>query len=117
MSLSILPILLIFVTMAVGWWIGDYNAAYQQLRQQRTDLENSGVQSSGPSRDQEELAQLATLELPQRRFRYHFQLGLATALATVLINSLSVTYLIGTSRWVKGGFAGIRVGRSVHGQE
>jgi hypothetical protein len=47
------------------------------------------------------LADLSTIEEPQRRFNVHFQLGLATALATVLINSLSVTYLIGTSRWVQ----------------
>lgn len=93
MSLSLLPVLLVIVTMSVGWWIGDYNGVYAEIAQS---------QSSPDFADEEKLAaDLAKLEEPQRRFKMHFQLGLASSLAVVLINSLSVTYLIGTSRWVK----------------
>jgi hypothetical protein len=44
---------------------------------------------------------LAGLEPVRKRARVHFLLGLATALTTVLVNSISVTYLIGTCRWCK----------------
>jgi hypothetical protein len=92
-SLSLLPIILIASTIGVGLWIGDYNGTFAAVKAQRAE-----------SVDNSEAAVLADLQLieePQRRFKYHFQLGLASALTTVLINSLSVTYLIGTSRWVK----------------
>ncbi len=97
-SLSMLPIVLIFVTMGAGWWIGDYNGAFREVIVNQTAADRSASKSD---QQQRLLANLSTIEEPQRRFNVHFQLGLATALATVLINSLSVTYLIGTSRWVK----------------
>jgi hypothetical protein len=93
MSLSMLPIVLILVTMGVGWWIGDYNGAFAAVKASRME--------SNDTSDTAVLQDLELMEQPQRRFNYHFQLGLASALTTVLINSLSVTYLIGTSRWVK----------------
>ena len=93
-----LPIVLIFVTMGAGWWIGDYNGAYQEVIANQT----AAVRSDSKNDQQQRLlANLSTIEEPQRRFKVHFQLGLAAALATVLINSLSMTYLMGTSRWVK----------------
>ncbi len=82
--------------MCGGWWIGDYNAAYQKTVDSRSAATAGSNGDNAPF-----LAALTGIEEPQRRFRIHFQLGLATALTTVLINSLSVTYLIGTSRWVK----------------
>ena len=94
MSLSLLPILLVFSTMGVGWWIGDYNGVYSKIAARAADRTQSEF-------DQQVKDDLAMLSEPQRRFTYHFQLGLASSLAVVLINSLSVTYLIGTSRWVK----------------
>lgn len=91
-SLSLLPLILVITTMGVGWWIGDYNGVCASIIANERTLE----------RDEERLRNdLAKLDEPQRRFQMHFQLGLATSLAVVLINSLSVTYLIGTSRWVK----------------
>lgn len=94
MSLSIFPALLVFITMGVGWWIGDYNGVYAEVAKQA---------SANPvaMTDERIMADLEKLEEPQSRFRIHFQLGLASSLAVVLINSLSVTYLIGTSRWVR----------------
>ncbi len=77
--------------MGVGWWIGDYNGVHTKL-----------AQGADPTAsNDEQIAYWQPLDEPQSRFRTHFQLGLASALAVVLINSLSVTYLIGTSRWVK----------------
>ena len=94
MSLSLLPILLVFTTMGVGWWIGDYNGVFREIRENR-------VTASEADEEAQLAEDLEILSEPQRRFNMHFQLGLATSLAVVLINSLSVTYLIGTSRWVK----------------
>lgn len=82
--------------MSVGWWIGDYNGVYANV----VDDVKSRIGDEAQS-EQQLQSDLARLEEPQRRFTMHFQLGLATSLAVVLINSLSVTYLIGTSRWVK----------------
>ena len=80
--------------MGVGWWIGDYNGVFREIRENRV--------TASEADDEAQLAEdLEILSEPQRRFNMHFQLGLATSLAVVLINSLSVTYLIGTSRWVK----------------
>ena len=80
--------------MGVGWWIGDYNGVYSNIRA-------SAQSVSGLEHELQLQQDLAKLAEPQRRVKIHFQLGLATSLAVVLINSLSVTYLIGTSRWVK----------------
>jgi len=93
MSLSLLPALLVLVTMGIGWWIGDFNGDYTSVMQARAKNPNA--------QNDELIAILEPLDEPLRRFNIHFQLGLASALAVVLINSLSVTYLIGTSRWVK----------------
>ncbi len=93
-SLSLLPLILVVSTMGVGWWIGDYNGVYSQVMAEAR-ANPSGSDGEQLAKDRETLAE------PQRRFKIHFQLGLATSLAVVLINSLSVTYLIGTSRWVK----------------
>lgn len=92
MSLSLLPVVLVFATMGVGWWIGDYNGVSASVFQPA---------DSGMSAEEKLEQDLLKLAEPQRRFKMHFQLGLASSLAVVLINSLSVTYLIGTSRWVK----------------
>ena len=92
-SLSILPALLVMATMSVGWWIGDYNGKYAEVAAKAAERPTD-------SSDEQVLADLELLKEPQSRFRIHFQLGLATALTVVLINSLSVTYLIGTSRWI-----------------
>lgn len=95
MSLSLLPLVLVLATMGVGWWIGDYNGLY-------SEVVRAGAATSSPSMDSSQLERdLAVLKQPQQRFKLHFHLGLASSLSVVLINSLSVTYLIGTSRWVK----------------
>ena len=95
MSLSLLPVVLVLTTLGVGWWIGDYNGIYTRVMQ--ADVASASTMDLDDKLDRD----LALLKEPQRRFRLHFQLGLSSALAVVLINSLSVTYLIGTSRWVK----------------
>ena len=40
-------------------------------------------------------------ELTRGRFRVHFLLGVFSALVVVLVNSIGMTYFIGTSRWCK----------------
>ena len=94
-SLSVLPALLVFVTMGFGWWIGDYNSVYASVMARQSTGQAGADTKAAVLQDLDKLAE------PQSRFRTHFQLGLASSLAVVLINSLSVTYLIGTSRWVR----------------
>lgn len=95
MSLSLLPLILVLCTAGVGWWIGDYNGIYSEI------AKTAATRSSTVDAEEQLKRDLSKLETPQQRFKIHFQLGLASSLAVVLINSLSVTYLIGTSRWVK----------------
>ena len=97
MSLSILPAVLVFVTMGIGWWIGDYNGVHGEYLR----LAQEAASKPGSIRDETIEAEQEKLDLPRGRFARHFQLGLASALAVTLINSLSVTYLIGTSRWIQ----------------
>src|SRR5439155_16032012 len=43
----------------------------------------------------------AQFRTPRSRMTLHMLLGAAAALVTVLVNSITVTYFIGTSRWCK----------------
>jgi hypothetical protein len=40
-------------------------------------------------------------DLGNAAFRYHFQMGILTALFTMLVHCFVFTYFLGTSRWVK----------------
>ena len=102
--LAILSVLLLAVTLLFGLRIGDYNARYQQLvsaeRARRGQPTAAG--SAELQRQQDELDRLyADLELPRRRATRHILIAIVASLVAVLVNSISVTYFIGTSRWCK----------------
>lgn len=100
-TLSAVPIILIATTMCLGWWIGDYNGPYQELRALQGEARDvTAGELASETRESNVNQQLDKLEVPRRRFKWHFMAALATALATVLTNSISITYLIGTCRWI-----------------
>lgn len=69
--LASLTVLLMLITLAVGLWLG-----------------------TGDIRDPADT-------VARSWFRLHFLLGVVAGLAVVLVNSIAVTYFVGTGRWCK----------------
>lgn len=97
-------VLLLLLNLGLGFAIGDLQGkglavidAAKQLRKLKLDARST--------REQLDAAQAALTKAsrdvaPERRRRdWHTLTGVAAALATLLVNSLTITYFIGTSRW------------------
>ncbi|MFO0867557.1 MAG: hypothetical protein U0935_01295 [Pirellulales bacterium] len=106
-SLAVVALVLLAVNLLIGLSIGDYNSAAQawldsvaevrRLEHQRRGADGESL-AAARQRQQELNQSLA----PQRqRVRWHWLFGLAASLVTILVNSVTVTYFIGTSRWCK----------------
>ncbi len=97
--------LLLLANLTYGLLFGDFNAEANRLREAHHRLDE--IKHHGPPTDDAELAEakahFAEVSRETRGIRrhaeYHKLLGLAAAVVTVLVNSISVTYFIGTSRW------------------
>ena len=97
---------LLIANITLGLWGGDYNVLSQQLW--ATQLHLGQLRSQVPrdeaaiDRGQQQMAVLHDRLRPVKRVAaVHILLGILAALVTVLVNSISVTYFIGTSRWCK----------------
>lgn len=74
LTLAILSLALLAITLGMGLMIGDLSA---------------------------ETVDQTVSDVTRGRFRVHFLLGVFSALVVVLVNSIGMTYFIGTSRWCK----------------
>jgi hypothetical protein len=108
--LAIISVLLLVANFVVGLIGGDFNAAARHKREAQNRLievhrrsrvsrdetspDLEGARSAAIAADDEFLG-------PRSRMTLHMLLGAAAALVTVLVNSITVTYFIGTSRWCK----------------
>jgi hypothetical protein len=108
--LAIVAILLLAVNFVVGLTGGDFNAAAKRKREAHNRLidlqRQSRASDSAPSPELAEAQQAAAtadaeFRGPRGRMTLHMLLGSAAALLTVLVNSITITYFIGTSRWCK----------------
>lgn len=102
--LAIVSVTLLFATMAFGLRIGEYNEQYQLLRRTQVELQQAhraGDASSQAALQRQADETYAALVLPRQRARFHMVLAILTSIVTLLVNSLAVTYFIGTSRWCK----------------
>lgn len=105
-SLALFALALLAVNLLIGLSIGDYNSAVTRWLDAAARVRNLERQRS-PDADELNAARAAREELnqtltPQRkRVSLHWLFGLSAALVTVLVNSVTVTYFIGTSRWCK----------------
>ena len=105
-SLSVVACLLVGANLIFGLAAGDYNTAWQQLQGTRQQIESLSKTGSSPSaelasaRDREKSLHQAFLDV-RGRTRVHLLLGLLAVLMTIFVNSLSVTYFVGTGRWCK----------------
>ena len=106
-SLALFAMALLGVNLTIGLAIGDYNSSVARWREAVVEVRT--LERQRPTPDAERLASArqaqaaATAELTPRRdrVRLHWLFGLSAALVTVLVNSVTVTYFIGTSRWCK----------------
>jgi hypothetical protein len=93
------------LNLALGLATGDYNGAAAQLLEAHREAQD--VKASGASRGAIAAAEREKLDLADEyqpvlvRARLHMLVGIAAALVNVLVNSITVTYFIGTTRWCR----------------
>lgn len=108
--LAVFALLVLAANFVVGLGGGDFNAAAQRKR----EAQNRLIELERQARSQRFLeaaemtaarqaAEAAEAEFrgPRARMTLHMLLGCAAALLTVLVNSIAITYFVGTSRWCK----------------
>lgn len=106
-SLSITSLFLILLTLTYGILAGDYNGLARQLRQSSIESQppNAGESiSSGAGSNASvtrETPDVVELRRVQWHARNHILLGIFAAIVTALVQSIGVTYFIGTGRWFK----------------
>ncbi len=107
--LAVLAVLLLAANFVVGLMGGDFNAAAQGKREAQMQLREAERHSRAGQGGQEKLddARAAAAQAdkqftqPRSMMTLHMLLGAAAAMVTVLVNSITITYFIGTSRWCK----------------
>jgi len=108
--LALLAVLLLAANLLVGLWAGDFNAAARvkraaQLRltelqsQLRLQRQKSSAEYEQARRDL--AAAEERFEIPRQRMTIHMLLGTGGTLVAILVNCITITYFIGTSRWCK----------------
>jgi len=106
-TLALFAVTLLAVNLLLGLSIGDYNTAVLRWRNAVAEVrtlerQRAGADATALSDARRRQQQLNADLAPQRqRVRMHWLVGLSAALVTVLVNSVTVTYFIGTSRWCK----------------
>jgi hypothetical protein len=109
-SLAVLSLALLCAATLLGLRTGDYNGQFSEYRRIGQPL----VQRRAALRDQrprpvEEIKrideQLATehakLQPLEQQAIIHMMFGVAAALVAVLVNSICITYFVGTGRWIR----------------
>jgi len=108
--LAVLAVLLLAANFAIGLAAGDFNSVALQKKAAQIrvlELENQARRNRTRSSPELKTARQALSEAdaafagPRRWMTIHMLLGSAAALVAVLVNSITVTYFIGTSRWCK----------------
>lgn len=103
-SLAVLAVLLLSINLVLGYRIGDLHGEWTGLARIARELNDEKRKSGADQATIEQLTQrrdeqLARLLPVRRQKETHFWVGLIAALVTILLNSVSVTYFIGTTRW------------------
>lgn len=103
-TLSILALVLLCGNLAVGLSIGDYNRVAREWVTARYELAKqlkSGDQQATATAKQRLQRSWDQLGPVERRKRWHVWSGIGATLIILLVNSITVTYFIGTSRWCR----------------
>lgn len=104
--LALLAIALLAANIYLGLRIGDLNGAYLQLREAQSRLAGQRDVLGQPRQtvsdsEREVLGLYQDIAPLQQRATLHRLCGVLAALIALLVNSISVTYFIGTSRWCR----------------
>ncbi|MDX1943820.1 MAG: hypothetical protein SFU86_00315 [Pirellulaceae bacterium] len=108
--LALLALALLAANFVVGLSFGDFNAASQTRRAagERLDRVTRELRAkrlrTSPELDAAKAEYLAAgrqFESPRGWMKLHMLLGAGAAMLAILVNSITVTYFIGTSRWCK----------------
>jgi hypothetical protein len=104
--LAVIALALLLGTLGVGLWVGDYGTAAIKAQQAAKPLVNTLRDPRASEQDKQQAKQqLDTLKAevtPLRtRHQFHFLLGVLACLTAILVNSIAVTYFIGTTKWIR----------------
>jgi hypothetical protein len=103
---AVLAVVLLAANFLAGLWIGDFNAVAARKREtlnelakvkRRVDADPSVVANAETEARQAD----EHLRVPRQRMTIHMLLGSTATLIVVLVNSVAITYFIGTSRWCR----------------
>lgn len=104
-SLAVFAVLMLAANFLVGLSIGDFNGQADALREAQREVDRFRLlapQEDDP-RWQAARANVARLSAeigPSRRLAgFHKLFGIAGALISLLVNSVAITYFVGTSKW------------------
>lgn len=99
--LSVVALTLIVANLYLGLTGGDFNAAVAEYKAKQTEWESSA--SGRPTPEQEaEILEFGKMFKPiKQRATLHFLVGVLAALVAILVQSIGITYFIGTGRWCK----------------
>lgn len=98
-ALSLFSILVLVGVIISGFTIGDFNSATRDVLQAKLRVRRSQQVQERDAAQQEYDQALERFRPLRRRNSWHTIFGTAGALIALLINSLSVTYFIGTGKW------------------
>ncbi|MBC8350891.1 MAG: hypothetical protein H8E66_02830 [Planctomycetes bacterium] len=105
LALAVFAVALLSANLLVGLTIGDFGAAsrtFQSAYHAYDELAESDTDRAALDRAEEKLEEAAKgLNEQRSAFWLHIWLGMSAALVTLLVNSISVTYFIGTNRWCR----------------
>jgi hypothetical protein len=100
--LVLFALLMLAVTMTVGLALGDLQATMREARHVAAQIAEAERRYTDDTDKLPELRrQRAALAGPMQWAEWHRLLGIATALVVILVNSIVVTYFIGTGRWCR----------------
>jgi len=105
LALAFFAVVLLAANLLVGVTIGDWGAAsrgFQSAYHEYDQLADSATDRATLDQSESQLKEAAKQLKEQRSaFWLHIWLGMSAALVTLLVNSISVTYFIGTNRWCR----------------
>jgi len=103
-ALACLAFLILVVNLVVGATSGDYGGSWRSYASVARTYKKAERQAGLAPGELQKLREASDVALhnflPVRnRMKWHFWLGIIGTLVTILLNSVSVTYFIGTNRW------------------
>ena len=105
-TLASFAVVLLAANLLLGLALGDLGEstsryAIAATRYKQLQTSDSATNAEVAEADAERQRMLTSLVTMRRGFQPHIWLGVASSLVAVLVNCISVTYFIGTSRWCR----------------